>query len=154
MEYVELIKGIVEIAAIVVGLAGGGIGFYFWRENKDLKKAEVKEKEATVTDQQQQTWSKQNEEYQEYIRLLKEDKEELKKEKAEAEAKEREARTAMEDMRTTLNDVVKRVGILEVQVERAESFRCERLSCLQRIPPLKGTSAAITPKADTETPVQ
>lgn len=154
METVELIKGIIEIVAIVVGLAGGGIGFYFWRENKDLKKAEVKEKEAAVADQQQQTWSKQNEEYQEYIRLLKEDKEELKREEAEAEAKEREARATMEDMRTALNDVVKRVGILEVQVERAESFRCERLSCLQRIPPLKGTFAAITPKADTEIPVQ
>lgn len=154
VQIIDVIKQIFEMLAIPVAMVGGGVGVYFWNENKALKKAEVKEKEATVTDQQQQTWSKQNEEYQEYIRLLKEDKEELKKEKAEAEAKEREARTAMEDMRTTLNDVVKRVGILEVQVERAESFRCERLSCLQRIPPLKGTSAAITPKADTETPVQ
>lgn len=150
MEYVELIKGIVEIVTIVVGLAGGGIGFYFWNENKALKKAEVKEKEASVTDQQQQTWSKQNEEYQEYIRLLKEDKEELKKAKEEAEAKEHKTREEMEELRNTLNDVVKRVGVLEVQVERAESFRCERLGCLQRIPQLKGTTTQVSKKTDTK----
>jgi chromosome segregation ATPase len=150
MEYVELIKGIVEIIAIVVGLAGGGIGFYFWNENKALKKAEVKEKEASVTDQQQQTWSKQNEEYQEYIRLLKADKEELKKAKEEAEAKEHKTREEMEELRNTLNDVVKRVGVLEIQVERAESFRCERLGCLQRIPPLKGTTTKVAKKTDTK----
>ena len=152
METVELIKSIIEIVAIIVGLAGGGIGFYFWNENKALKKAEVKEKEASVTDQQQQTWSKQNEEYQEYIRLLKEDKEELKKEKLEAEAKERETRKEMEEVRTTLNDVVKRVGVLEIQVERAESFRCERLGCLQRIPKLKGTTAQVASETNNESP--
>lgn len=152
METVEIIKSIIEIVAIVVGLAGGGIGFYFWNENKALKKAEVKEKEASVTDQQQQTWSKQNEEYQEYIRLLKEDKEELKKEKLEAEAKERETRKEMEEVRTTLNDVVKRVGVLEIQVERAESFRCERLGCLQRIPKLKGTTAQVASETNNESP--
>lgn len=142
MEYVELIKGIVEIVTIVIGLAGGGIGFYFWRENKDLKKAEVKEKESEVSDKQQQTWAHQNEEYQEYIKLLKADKEELKSEKHTAEEKEEKARKELEDMRTTLNDVVKRVGVLEVQVERAESFRCERLSCLQRIPKLKSIASS------------
>ena len=130
MEYVELIKGIIEIVAIVIGLAGGGIGFYFWRENKDLKKAEVKEKEAEVTNQQQQTWAHQNEEYQEYIRLLKEDNRELKESNKQKDAD-------LEEMRTTLNDVVKRVGILEVQVERAESFRCENLACPHRVPPLQ-----------------
>ena len=130
MEYVELIKEIIGIVSIVIGLAGGGIGFYFWRENKDLKKAEVKEKEAEVTNQQQQTWAHQNEEYQEYIRLLKEDNKELKESNKQKDSE-------LEEMRTTLNDVVKRVGILEVQVERAESFRCENLACIHRIPPLK-----------------
>ena len=123
MEYVELIKEIIGIVSIVIGLAGGGIGFYFWRENKDLKKAEV-------TNQQQQTWAHQNEEYQEYIRLLKEDNKELKESNKQKDSE-------LEEMRTTLNDVVKRVGILEVQVERAESFRCENLACIHRIPPLK-----------------
>ena len=135
MEYVELIKGIVEIVTIVIGLAGGGIGFYFWRENKDLKKAEVKEKESEVSDKQQQTWAHQNEEYQEYIRLLKEDNRELKESNKQKDVD-------LEEMRTTLNDVVKRVGVLEVQVERAESFRCERLSCLQRIPKLKSIASS------------
>ena len=123
---------------------------YIWRENKALKKAEVKEKEASVTDQQQQTWAHQYEEYQEYIRLLKEDKEELKKAKEEAEAKEHETRKEMEEVRNTLNDVVKRVGVLEIQVERAESFRCERLGCLQRIPKLKGTTAQVAAETNNE----
>ena len=56
----------------------------------------------------------------------------------------------MEEVRNTLNDVVKRVGVLEIQVERAESFRCERLGCLQRIPPLKGTTAQVAKKTDTK----
>ena len=142
-QIIELVKQAFEILTIIVGVVGGGVGIYFWRVNKAFKQAEVKEKEATVTDQQQQTWSKQNEEYQEYIRLLKEDKEELKKEKLEAEAKEHETRKEMEEVRTTLNDVVKRVGVLEIQVERAESFRCERLSCLQRIPQFKGTTVKV-----------
>lgn len=149
-QIIELVKQLFEVLAIVVGMVGGGVGIYFWRVNKALKQAEVKEKEATVTDQQQQTWSKQNEEYQEYIRLLKEDKEELKKEKLEAEAKERETRKEMEEVRTTLNDVVKRVGVLEIQVERAESFRCERLGCLQRIPKLKGTTAQVASETNNE----
>ena len=150
MEYVELIKGIAEIATIIIGLAGGGIGFYFWRENKDLKKAEVKEKESEVSDKQQQTWAHQNEEYQEYIKLLKADKEELKKAKEEAEAKEHKTREEMEEVRNTLNDVVKRVGVLEIQVERAESFRCERITCFQRIPPLKGTTTQAAKETDTQ----
>ena len=141
MEYVELIKGIAEIATIVIGLAGGGIGFYFWRENKDLKKAEVKEKESEVNDKQQQTWAHQNEEYQEYIRLLKDDNRELKESNKQKDAD-------LEEMRTTLNDVVKRVGVLEVQVERAESFRCERLSCLQRIPKLKSIAPSEYSESD------
>lgn len=152
VQIIDVIKQIFEMLAIPVAMVGGGVGVYFWNENKALKKAEVKEKEATVTDQQQQTWSKQNEEYQEYIRLLKEDKEELKKEKLEAEEKERETRKEMEEVRTTLNDVVKRVGVLEIQVERAESFRCERLGCLQRIPKLKGTTAQVASETNNESP--
>lgn len=147
LQIIELVKQVFEALAIPVAMVGGGVGVYFWRENKALKQAEVKEKEASVTDQQQQTWSKQNEEYQEYIRLLKGDKEELKKEKLEAEAKERETRKEMEQLRTALNDVVKRVGVLEIQVERAESFRCERLDCFQRI---KGTTAQVANKTDTK----
>ena len=150
VQIIDVIKQIFEMLAIPVAMVGGGVGVYFWNENKALKKAEVKEKEATVTDQQQQTWSKQNEEYQEYIRILKEDKEELKKEKLEAEEKERETRKEMEEVRTTLNDVVKRVGVLEIQVERAESFRCERLGCLQRIPKLKGTTAQVASETNNE----
>lgn len=149
-QIIDVIKQIFEMLAIPAAMVGGGVGVYFWRENKALKKAEVKEKEASVTDQQQQTWAHQYEEYQEYIRLLKEDKEELKKAKEEAEAKEHETKKEMEEVRNTLNDVVKRVGVLEIQVERAESFRCERLSCLQRIPPLKGTTAQVAKKTDTK----
>ena len=137
VQIIDVIKQVFEILAAPTAIVGGGIGVYFWRENKALKKAEGKEKESEVSDKQQQTWAHQNEEYQEYIKLLKADKEELKAEKHVAEEKEEKARKELEEMRTTLNDVVKRVGVLEVQVERAESFRCERLSCLQRIPKLK-----------------
>jgi chromosome segregation ATPase len=150
VQIIDVIKQIFEMLVIPAAMVGGGVGVYFWRENKALKKAEVKEKEASVTDQQQQTWAHQYEEYQEYIRLLKEDKEELKKAKEEAEAKEHETKKEMEEVRNTLNDVVKRVGVLEIQVERAESFRCERLGCLQRIPPLKGTTAQVAKKTDTK----
>jgi len=132
VEYVELIKEIVEILILVGGAIGGGVGIYFWRVNKAIKEAEVKEKEAEVTNQQQQTWAHQNEEYQEYIKLLKEDNNELKKSNKQKDAD-------LEEMRTTLNDVVKRVGILEVQVERAESFRCENFACSHRIPSLQRT---------------
>lgn len=121
---------IVDVVLSIIAAVGGGVGIYFWKVNKSLKEAEVKEKEASVTEQQQQTWAHQNEEYQEYIRLLKDDNRELKESNKQKDAD-------LEEMRTTLNDVVKRVGVLEVQVERAESFRCENLACIHRIPPLK-----------------
>ena len=132
MKYVELIKEIVEILILVGGAIGGGVGIYFWRVNKAIKEAEVKEKDAITTEQQQQTWAHQNDEYQEYIRLLKDDNRELKENNKQKDAD-------LEEMRTTLNDVVKRIGVLEVQVERADSFRCENLVCSHRIPPLQRT---------------
>lgn len=127
---IENFKVIIDIVLAVVAAIGGGAGIYFWRVNKDLKREEVKEKQADVEDKHQQTWSKQNDELQEYIKLLKEDKDELKRENKDKDSK-------MEEMRNTLNDVVRRVGVLEVQVERAESFRCDNLACTLRQPPLR-----------------
>ena len=125
----DVIKEILDIILAVMVAIGGGAGVYFWRVNKDYKKEEVKEKAADVDDKHQQTWSKQNDELQEYIRLLKEDKDELKREN-------KEKSDALEEMRHTLNDVVKRVSVLEAQIQVADGFRCEVITCVNRKPPM------------------
>lgn len=127
MDKVELI---INLVLSVAAAFGGGVGWYFWKENKALKKEEVKQSQVDTEAKKQDVWSKQNEELQHYIEMLKSDNAELKEENKKKD-------TAMEEMRNTLNDVVKRVGVLEVQVERAESFRCDNLGCPNRQPPLK-----------------
>lgn len=129
MDTLEL-NHIIEITLSIIATIGGGTGIYFWRVNRDLKKEEVKEKQVSIEDKQQQIWSKQNDEFQEYIKLLKEDNAELKKENKEKDA-------VITEMRNTLNDVVIRVGNLENQIKLANFYRCENMSCTGRISSLK-----------------
>ena len=61
-QIIDIIKQVFEILSIPAAIVGGGVGVYFWRENKALKKVAVKEKGSEVSDKQQRTGDNQNEE--------------------------------------------------------------------------------------------
>ena len=55
---IEWINVAVGAASTLIGLVGGGVGIYFWREYKALKAAEVKNAETEVEMKQAEEWNK------------------------------------------------------------------------------------------------
>jgi hypothetical protein len=88
----EWISVIVSSIATLVGLVGGGVGIFFWQENKALKQAEVKDQLVDVELKEADEWHKlyneqkekcdaksaENRELYNEIAQLKEDKSKLK----------------------------------------------------------------------------
>lgn len=117
----ELINVVISAISTLVGLAGGGVGIYFWRESRELKRAEVRQKEIE-NELHQADWATER----------------LK----ETESKVRELLTRIEELYKRIGELKDENRVLESEKDnfkflsqKMQWFRCDVNKCSKRQPP-------------------
>lgn len=110
----EWINIVIGALSTFIGLIGGGVGIYFWRENKALKQAEVKNAETEVEMKQAEEWNK----------LYKEQKQ-----------KSDEKSTRLKTLYAERDKLKEDVNRLKFTEERLCWFYCNVNNCPKRQPP-------------------
>lgn len=110
-----------QIILSILGVLGGQgvLSLVFFKVTKRMKEAEAKGKETDNA-------AKQNDQWQEIVEYLKGENADLKKENTEKNGK-------IEDMNAKINEMVIRVCKIENRLDNAETFRCNRIGCKERL---------------------
>ena len=113
MEWFNLIIGAIST---IIGLIGGGVGIYFWKENKALKKQEVKSAAIDNELKQADAW-----------RSLFEKERERSQEKSD---RLKCLYAELDEKKHTINDK-------EFRIQQLEWYHCTINGCPKRRPPHK-----------------